>query len=205
MIKPSPTWEDYFPFGEKYMYDENTTVFSQGEKGEGFYYLEKGVVINRFLSITGEERYINHTFPGMVFGEEGSNGNVFLNTAITTMPSIVYYFSKQMFLELCEHHPEAGATFINCQIENFRKKIQLIKHLDSNIETQMRFYLSQYANESSDIPFNQSKIAEDLATSRVTINKVIRKWKNEGAIKLSNQKIQIIDKDKFFQEMTNII
>ena len=198
MLESNLNWKRYLHYGDKRFYDENTIVFNQGEVGEGFYYLDDGMVINKFLSITGEERYINHISTGMLFGEEGSNGNPFLYTAITTAPSTIYFFSQQVFMELCKTHPEAGITFINFQIYNFRKRIELIKLLDSNIETQMIFYLSQFVNESLDIPFNQTSIANDLVTSRVTINKIIRKWKEKGLIKLSRQKIQILDRDKFF-------
>lgn len=187
------TWESYLAFGEKYEYEEHVTIFMQGERGKGFYYLEKGNIINRFLSINGKERYMNHISPGMLFGEEGSNGSNYLSNAETMEPSTVYYFNEQTLLDICQKYPEAAGIFIRHQVESFREKLQVIQLLDSNIESQMKLYLLQYTSESSEIPFNQTRIADDLSTSRVTVNKVVQKWQNQGLIKLGKQKIQLLD------------
>jgi len=192
------TWKSYIAYGEKYEYEEHATIFMQGERGKGFYYLDKGNIINRFLSINGKERYMNHISPGMLFGEEGSNGSNYLSNAETLEPSSVYFFTEQTLLDICQKDPDAVTIFIRHQVESFRKKLQVIQLLDSNIESQMKLYLLHYAGESTEIPFNQTRIADDLATSRVTVNKIVQKWQNQRLIKLEKQKIHLLDRDNFF-------
>lgn len=196
------SWEPYLSYGIKKEYNKEEFIYYQGQKGNGFYYLSKGIIINRFLSKEGKEHYINHISPGMIFGEEGSNGNSYLSTATTIVPSSIYYFSEQTLLNLFEKDPKIVELFISYQIESFRKKIKIIQYLDSNIEKQMKFYLAQYHfDNSSYIPINQTVIANDLETSRMTINKIIRKWKAKGLIDLSNQVLHIINKDLFYKDI----
>lgn len=202
MSYPYYDWNFYLSYGEERHYEKNSTIYYQGEQGIGFYYLIKGRVVNRYLSENGKERFINYISPGMLFGEESSNGNTYLSTATTDVPSIMYYFSDLALLELCKDHQQASATFISYQIYNFRKKLQLIQYLDSNIEIQMKFYLAQQGSDSLYIPINQTSMADDLGTSRATVNKVIRKWRSEGVIELSNQTLHILNKKWFYREIT---
>ncbi len=198
MNNPLLVFKDYLRYGSVKQYDTNKTVFIQGDIGHGLYYLMEGKVINRFLSECGSERFINYISPGMLFGEEGSNGNSYLSTTTAIAPSKVCYIPKDTLYQICRDHPKASIAFIGLQIENFRKKLQLIRFLDSNIEVQMMFYLAQYDCNTVNIPLNQTIIAKDLNTSRMTVNKVIRKWKNEGKIELSVQMIRILDEAWFY-------
>jgi CRP/FNR family transcriptional regulator, cyclic AMP receptor protein len=194
MLSIRYSWEPYLSYGQEKIFDKDETIFRQGDKGNGFYYLCKGGIKTLYLSEKGEERIINYLQAGMLFGEDGINNSCYLGTAITISPTTMFYFSQKDYLSICREHPQAAILFINSQISKFREVMQTIKILDSPIEAQIVHYLSKFSSVTMDIPFDQTLLAKELGTSRVTINKVIRKWKNQGVIRVSNRMIHILDR-----------
>lgn len=187
-------WETYLSYGRKCTYNKNDILYHQGERGDHFYYLQSGTLINRYLSYGGEERYVNHIWPGTLFGEEGMSGNEYISTVVATRDAVVYCFSRDDLLKICKEHKEAASLFIRIQVNNFEQKIEVLRKSDSKIEKKILFYIAEYAHVTNIIPVNQSRLADDLGTSRATINKIFQKWIDEGNIKLNNRKVEVLNR-----------
>lgn len=192
-------WEPYLSYGEKRTYPKDTVVCRQGEEGEGFYYICQGYVKSTLLSERGDERILSFLPPGMIFGETGINHHPYLGNSTTATPCTLYHFSSKTFKELCRLNPQAGIWLTHSLISNFRKLSETIQVLDGPIEQQMAHYLTRIVVETEAIPLDQTSMAKDLGTSRVTVNKVMQKWKSKGLIDFSNRMVQIIDRDWFHQ------
>jgi len=171
--------------------EENTTIYYQGEVGKGFYYLDKGSVKITLLTEKGAERTVNYVPEGMLLGENGINKEPYLTTAVTTAPSVLYYFNNETTLKIYEKEPKAVILFTNSLLYKFRLLAEIITFLNLPVEQQMAHYLLKLVKENEEFPFNQTSFARYVGTSRITVNKIIQKWSKEKWIELSNQNIDI--------------
>ncbi|AMA73463.1 Crp/Fnr family transcriptional regulator [Aneurinibacillus thermoaerophilus] len=196
MLELRYTWEPFLDYGQKLELKKNTVIYLQGESGKGFYYLSKGGVKILFLSDQGNERIINYVPVGMLLGEHGVHKENYLTTAVTTSPSVLYYFSDEDLSKVCADHPNAATIFTHSLIYKFRILAEIISLLDSGIEHQMAYYLLKLVHENGNISIDQTSFAQYIGTSRITVNKTFQKWKQQGLIEITGRKIQILDMKK---------
>lgn len=196
-------WKPFLKYGQILEMEKNKVVYHQGETGRGFYYLNKGEIKITLLSDKGDERIINVVPPGMLFGEHGVHQEPYLTSAMTTCPSTVYYFSDEALLQVCKDHPQAATIFTNSLIYKFRILAEIISLIDSPVDQQMAYYLIKLVQENGNVPMNQTSLARYIGTSRITVNKVIQKWKQDEYIELHNRQIIIKDMEKM-KEIANL-
>jgi CRP/FNR family transcriptional regulator, cyclic AMP receptor protein len=190
------TWQPYLSYGQLFDFGRNKVVYHQGEPGRGIYYLAKGEIKVTLLSDHGDERIINIVPPGMLFGEHGVHGEPYLTSGTTTCPSTVYFFSDEAIGAICREHPEAAGIYTDSLIYKFRTLAEIIAHLDSPVEQQMAFYLLKLVQENGNASMNQTAFSKYIGTSRITVNKIIQKWKQKEYIELQKREIIIKDFDK---------
>jgi CRP/FNR family transcriptional regulator, cyclic AMP receptor protein len=204
MLNLRHKWGPYLKHGQLLEMEKNKVVYHQGETGRGFYYLSSGEVKITLLSDKGDERIINVVPPGMLFGEHGIHEDPYLTSAMTTCPSTVYFFSDEALANTCKEHPEAATVFTNSLIYKFRILAEIITLIDSPVEQQMAYYLLKLVRENGNVPMNQTSLAKYIGTSRITINKVIQKWKQNDYIELHNRQIVIKEMERIKAISQNI-
>ncbi|MEH7303016.1 Crp/Fnr family transcriptional regulator [Neobacillus drentensis] len=186
-------WSPYIKYGKKLQTEENSVVYHQGSEGRGFFFLSSGGIKITLLSQEGVERTVNYVPEGMLFGEHGARKENYLTSAITTCPSVIYHFSDEALITICTEHPEAACIFTNSLIYKFRILAEIISFLNSPVEQQMAHYLLKLINENGSFSIDQTSFARYIGTSRITVNKILNKWKNQKLIRLSNRTIDILD------------
>jgi CRP/FNR family transcriptional regulator, cyclic AMP receptor protein len=186
-------WGPYLIYGKKLLIEENSVVYHQGSEGRGFFFLSSGGIKITLLSQEGVERTVNYVPEGMLFGEHGARKENYLTSAITTCPSVIYHFSDEALETICTEHPEAACIFTNSLIYKFRILAEIISFLNSPVEQQMAHYLLKLINENGSFSIDQTSFARYIGTSRITVNKILNKWKNQKLIRLSNRTIDILD------------
>jgi CRP/FNR family transcriptional regulator, cyclic AMP receptor protein len=186
-------WSPYLGYGQKLDVDENTVVYHQESEGKGFFYLSHGSVKITLLSQEGVERTVNFVPEGMLFGEHGVNKASYLTSAITTTPSNIYYFSDEALSRISKEHPAAAILFTNSLIYKFRILAEIISFLNSPFEQQIAHYLLKLVNENGTFSMDQTSFARYIGTTRITVNKILNKWKTQHIIAFSNRTIQILD------------
>jgi CRP/FNR family transcriptional regulator, cyclic AMP receptor protein len=186
-------WSPYLKYGNKLVLAENSVVYRQGGEGKGFFFLFDGGIKITLLSKEGVERTVNYVPEGMLFGEHGSRKQSYLTSALTTCSSVVYHFSDEALEKVCENHPEAACIFTNSLIYKFRILAEIIAFLNSPVEQQMAHYLLKLISENGSFSIDQTSFARYIGTSRITVNKILNKWKTQKIIDLSNRTIEILD------------
>jgi CRP/FNR family cyclic AMP-dependent transcriptional regulator len=202
MIELRYKWEPFLKYGQKIEVQRNKVIYSQGEVGRGFYYLSKGEVKITLLSDKGDERILNIVPTGMLFGEHGVQQEPYLTGAITMTPCDIYFFSDEVLSQICKEHPHASTVYTNSLIYKFRILAEIIFLLDSPVEQQLAYYLIKLVEENGKASMNQTSFAKYIGTSRITVNKIIQKWKQNGYISLNKRQIVIIDMAKM-KEIAN--
>jgi CRP/FNR family transcriptional regulator, cyclic AMP receptor protein len=147
------------------------------------------------LSREGVERTVNYVPEGMLFGEHGVKKESYLTSAIITCPSVIYYFSDDSLTRVCKEHPEAARTFTNSLIYKFRTLADIISFLNCPVEQQMAHYLLKVVSETGTFSLDQTSFARYIGTSRITVNKILNKWKIQKLIQITQRTICILDGD----------
>jgi CRP/FNR family cyclic AMP-dependent transcriptional regulator len=191
-------WTPFLSYGQKLEMKKNTVVYRQGENGRGFYYLDQGGVKIILLADNGHERIIDYVPIGTLLGEHGAHRGSYLTTAVTTSPSTLYYFSNEALANVCKDHPYAAMLFTNSHIYKVRLLAEIISLLDSPFELQMAHYLLKLIqiHENDHVPIDQTSLASYIGTSRITVNKIIQKWRQQGLIHFCNGVIRVMDVEK---------
>lgn len=184
-------WEPFLKYGQRFQAERQKLIYRQGEKGRGFYYLSIGEIKITLLSDQGNERIINIVPPGMLFGEHGVQQEPYLTSATTTCPSTIYFFSDEAVAEIYSEFPAAAAIYTDSLIYKFRTLAEIISLIDSPVEQQMAYYLVKLYEENGSAAMNQTTFAKYLGSSRITVNKVIQKWKQDHYITLEGRQIII--------------
>jgi CRP/FNR family cyclic AMP-dependent transcriptional regulator len=189
-------WEPFLKYGQRFDVERNKVIYRQGDRGRGFYYLSIGEMKITLLSDKGDERIINVVPPGMLFGEHGLHEEPYLTSAQAACPSVIYYFSDDAFETISKEHPDAAVIYTDSLIYKFRTLAEILSMIESPVEQQMAYYLLKLFNENGNASINQTSLAKYLGISRVTVNKVIQKWKQENLITVKTRSIIINDMDK---------
>ncbi|PFP25688.1 Crp/Fnr family transcriptional regulator [Bacillus sp. AFS073361] len=190
------SWRPFLKYGKKLEVEENEIVYHQGSEGKGFFYLSRGGIKITLLSHEGVERTVNYVPEGMLFGEHGTRNEPYLTSAISNCQSEIYFFSDEALVMICKEHPEAACIFTNSLIYKFRILAEIIAFLNSPIEQQMAHFLLKLVSENGNFSIDQTSFARYIGTSRITVNKILNKWKNQQWIQISKRTIDILEIDR---------
>jgi len=191
-------WSQYTNYAKIQRLKKNSILFRQGDKLNGFYYLQEGEIMISVLREDGYERIIDFVFPGSLIGEQMVNNVASFTTATLLMDSTVYYFTKKQFERLTNEHLEASQQFGYSLIKKIRMHATINSILNAPIDVQLAHFLFNLAERTGDnvVDITQTSIAKYLGKSRVALWKVLKEWRSEGIIKISNQTIEIKDLGK---------
>lgn len=188
-------WEPYLQYGFIKRLAKEETLFSQGEKGSGFYYVSEGKISIRLLSEEGKERIIDYMLDGSLLGQQGIIGQPYSVSALCDTNTCLYYFSNEAFKTICNKYQRANGIFIKSLSIRIRMLAETVTMINMSYEKQMARFLvllSQKYNTHS-IPITQIALAQYIGTSRITVYKIMQKWSNQKLISIGNHKIDIIN------------
>ena len=99
------TWENYLEYGKRQFYKEKSIIFRKGEVGNGFYYVEKGLIKIVSEKSNQKERMLDIVGSGFIIGEQALDDLPYYSTSISHMNSVLYYFSKNDIEQLTQKDP----------------------------------------------------------------------------------------------------
>ncbi|MFP5115582.1 Crp/Fnr family transcriptional regulator [Bacillaceae bacterium C204] len=191
-------WKPYLLYGQKRDLKKNQLLYRQGELGAGFYYLAEGKVTIKILSDQGIERIVDYIPEGFLIGEQGFLEKPYMTTAITETKSILYYFSNETFQEMYKEHESVRILYMNSLIQKIRLLAETVSLLNSPVELQIAHFLHKLHHKygSSQIPINQTSLAQYIGTSRISIYKILKQWLKKDLIYIGNRSIYLLDIDR---------
>lgn len=196
-------WEHYFKYGERIFTKGNTTIYTQGLIGDGFYFLQKGLVKIVTTNSNGMERILHIEGAGQVFGEQAFDKKPYFSSAVTVMDSVLYYFSCKRFNELIVSDHELLNLVLNAAIQKVQILADDIMLKSIPAEKQIAIMLLKIMHTSNDdrIYLTQQELSKYTGLTRITVYKTLKKWKEEGLIEVKNRMIIIKQPDKLKQPL----
>jgi len=190
-------WKEYLKFGTRQFFKEKTVVYEQGTVGDGFYYVDKGVIKVNTSTIKGIDRMLNIVVSGQLLGIQTMDQQVHFTTAIAARDSILYYFPYESFKELISLSPALFMLFTKTVIHKMHILIEHIHLHTHSAAKQIALILLNicYEFKNYEIHLTQQDIVNCTGLTRITVYKILKEWKKENLIEIQNRKFLIKNPD----------
>lgn len=203
----SPIWEKALAYGQRMSFKKGE-CFNLNESGNCFGYIKSGITCHRIIdyySLKDEIRFfigrrslIKDTFVSAGYGYFQSS-----HTCLTDV--VIYRFNKNILydLDFLQKYPDLLQNYIfsiSAKSVSAQFFISILKRSSNEQKVAIfiyGFYLLNKARLSFTPPFSQLYLAELLGLSKLTINRVIGRFKDMKIItNYTKKNITILDTEK---------
>ena len=191
-------WESCLNFGTRQFFKEKTCIYQQGTTGDGFYYIQQGLIKVTTTTAIGKERLLNIGIPGQLLGVQAMDRQPHFTTATAVNDSILYFFSCEHFQKLIKYQPSILNMFIKTVIHKMHILADKI-YLDTLLpEQQLSVILLNicYEFKNFEVPLTQQDLTKCTGLTRITIYKILKQWKEEEIIEIHGKKFIIKKPDE---------
>ena len=189
-------WKKFLHFATRKYVRKNTVLYTPGDIGLGFYYIDKGVVKITTYTSDGDEKLIDLHGGGEVFGEWALVNQPYNTQATTVEDSVLYFFSNQAFKKITTLTHEPLNYLLMLSFKKVWNKVEQ-NLLVSSAKEQIAFALLKLDglfNSDNIIYISQQDLANYVGLSRITVNKLLQNLRKKGVIEVGSKKIVIKDK-----------
>jgi len=192
------SWQSYLKYGERQFKKTKSVIYSQDEIGSGFYYLHSGLVKIVTLIPEGNQKILDIHGPGKLFGEQAIDQLPYFSTAIAAENSVLYFFSTEKFKELVHTFPDFLTLFVESVVQKMCTLSEDILLKAFTAEQHISYILTKVSMvcHSNQISLTQQDIANFTGLTRITVYKVLKKWKEDDLIDIQNRMIIIKEPGK---------
>jgi CRP-like cAMP-binding protein len=178
----------------KQQYQDDESVFSQGDVADAVFYIQSGKVKLTVVSKSGKEAVVAILPQASFFGEGCLAGqHLRMATAGAVGRSTILRLTKQAMVALLHQEPEFAERFLAYLLSrNIRMEADLVDHLFNSSEKRLARLLLLMANfgqESKPIPLiakmSQETLAEMIGTTRSRVSFFMNRFREMGFIEYS--------------------
>jgi CRP/FNR family transcriptional regulator, cyclic AMP receptor protein len=172
-------------------YGKGDTIFSQGDRAEAVFFIERGKVKLTVLSRQGKQAVVALLGPGSFFGEGCLAGQpVRMSTAIAMTDSAIISLPKQATIRALHEDPQFSEMFTTYLLSrNVRIEEDLVDQLFNSSEKRLARILLLLANFGKEgrpervVPkVSQETLAEMVGTTRSRVSFFMNKFRKLGFI-----------------------
>lgn len=177
------------------------TIFSEGEKGTGFYVVLSGRVKIFKLSAEGKEQILHFFGAGEPFGEVPVFAGLhFPANAETIEDCRLLFFPRESFVGLIQRNPSIALNMLAVLSKRLRVFASLIEDLSlKEVPGRLAAYLLYLSDKGSgaselELTITKSQLASLLGTIPETLSRIIGRMTGQGLIESDGRKIRILDR-----------
>jgi CRP/FNR family transcriptional regulator, cyclic AMP receptor protein len=182
-------------------------VYSQGDPGDGIFFIQKGRVKLAVSSTRGKEAVIALMGPDEFFGESCLNGQTRrMETATVIEDSLILHLPKELMLRLLQTDQSLSEAFIHYLLtRNIRIQEDLVDQLFNSSEKRLARILLLLAHFGKDettevlVPkVTQETLAEMVGTTRSRVSYFMNKFRKlgfieyNGGLKVHNSLLNVV-------------
>ena len=180
-------------------YQENQTVYAQGDPADSVFYIHKGKVKVTVISKRGKEAIVAIRGPDEFCGEGALTGMPLrLETAIAMSACEIIRLEKETVVRLLHQNQEFADYFLDHLLtRTARVEADLVDQLFNSSEMRLARALLLLANYGNDtgleplpIEMNQETLAEMIGATRSRVNFFLNKFRKLGLINY-NGKLEV--------------
>jgi CRP-like cAMP-binding protein len=187
----------------KRVYEPNTTVFQEGDKGEALYILESGLVKLSKVDLGGHEKTLAILQTPAYFGEMALLGESTRSaTAVTLGVVNAYLLFNDDFRKLIADYPTISLNLNATLAERLRgmdDESQILSYKDAQGRVAyvlLRLYqggVVERENERALVRLTHQELANLAGTSRETVTRALKALETEGVIETRPKEVFITD------------
>lgn len=173
---------------------KGSIIYHQGDKARCFYYLKKGRVKVVMTSADGMEKTLSTASAGEILGEAAFFDKMPRISSAYALTNIeVISVDEAKLLTLIKDNPKLALELLEIQATRIR---QLSSQIDAitfmKADGRIASLLLQSAS-SNIVNYTHEEIAGIVGVSRVTVSKILNRFKREGLLKTDYGKIILIN------------
>lgn len=188
-------------------FNKNDIIFSEGEEAKTLYFVNEGKIKLYKYTKDGKEQILHILSEGDFFGELNLLRQVEYGfTAKAIEDCKICTLSKDKLKEILLEKPEISIKILEVMAQRISDLESLAQNLATNdIDARIAYLLIELSdkygkieldNINIDLPINREDMANYIGVTRETISRKLKKFEEDGLIKLvGTKKIIIIDKD----------
>lgn len=173
---------------------KGSIIYHQGDKARCFYYLKKGRVKVVMTSADGMEKTLSTASAGEILGEAAFFDKMPRISSAYALTNIeVISVDEAKLLTLIKDNPKLALELLEIQATRIR---QLSSQIDAitfmKADGRIASLLLQSAS-SNIVNYTHEEIAGIVGVSRVTVSKILNRFKREGLLKTDYGKIVLMN------------
>ncbi len=173
---------------------KGSIIYHQGDKARCFYYLKKGRVKVVMTSADGMEKTLSTASAGEILGEAAFFDKMPRISSAYALTNIeVVSVDEAKLLSLIKDNPKLALELLEIQATRIR---QLSSQIDAitfmKADGRIASLLLRSAS-SNIVNYTHEEIAGIVGVSRVTVSKILNRFKREGLLKTDYGKIVLIN------------
>jgi CRP/FNR family transcriptional regulator, anaerobic regulatory protein len=181
-------------------------VFEPGKQCELFYILTCGVIRVQIVAESGREIVLYRVGPGeacvmtvsCLMGHSLYNGEGIVEQDVEG-----YAIGLSLFNELMSTSAEFRSTILGDYSERFLDLVEVLENVAFRpLEERLAARLLQLDDGQGCIAFTHQFLATDLGSAREVISRILKRWEEQGFMRLERGKIQILRIDKLKRMIT---
>ena len=176
-------------------------IFSEGDKGNGFYVVVEGQVKIHKVSLDGKEKILHIFGPGDPFGEVPVfTGRAFPANAEALSKTRLLFFPKNDFVELIMKNPFLALSMLGVLSMRLREFTVQIEHLAlKEVPGRIASYLLYVSEEQEssnrvELEISKGQLASLLGTIPETLSRIFSKMSSQGLIEVDGRTIWLLDR-----------
>ena len=183
-------------------YCEGDVIFYMGDPGTGLYLVTRGTVKVSLESADGQETMVALILPGDLFGELAVlDGEPRSATAVAMEPVEALFLRREDFVDFIEHTPGMAMRVIGMLCRRLRQTDELLGDLVFyNVSGRVAKKLLELARTHGvhanggvaiRLPLTQQELANLVGSSRESINKVMRYFRERRYVSIERRYITL--------------
>ncbi len=181
--------------------NKGEAIFSEGDKGKGFYVVLEGRVKIYKVSAEGKEQILHIFEQGHPFGEVPVfAGKRFPANAQAISKGRVLFFPRTAFVKLITETPSLSLNMLAIMASKLREFSVQIENLSlKEIPARLASYLiyladEQQSEEAVTLAISKGQLASMLGTIPETLSRIFAKLSGQGYINVQGPKISLLDR-----------
>lgn len=184
-----------------------TVVVRQGDSGHRMFAIASGKVKVSVLSENGREAVFGILGKGDFFGEMALFDGRERSASVSTLePSELLILEYRGLLAFLQQTPQAAMNLLSALSQRLRATNALIEdsiflNLPSRLAKKLLSLAHEYGTEVSggwrvDVKLSQQEIATLVGATRESVNRLLRLWEEQNAIRYDEGMVTILDRHK---------
>lgn len=183
-------------------YGKGELIFSDGDRGDGFYAIVSGQVKVFKMSDGGKEQILHIFGPGDPFGEVPVfEGRSFPASAMAITDSRLVFFPRREFVALIHDYPSLALGMLAVLSRRLRLFTTQIENLSlKEVPQRLAGYLLYLSEEQEgadtvSLPISKGQLASLIGTVPETLSRVFAKMSADGLIEVEGKRIRLLDRE----------